>query len=706
MQPSGPPTRAERAFRGVALALAAGGVALTVAAFVLYPRIPDGPVPFPLDWLFWGSALAGLALLLPGAVLAVRLPRHWLAWLLVLAGSSSVLAAFGAVYGPWSLLAHDGELPLTTFFVFTGSRFGPIIHVVIPALLVLFPTGRLPRGRWRVPGIVALVAMAVGVLHILLLPWHAFADGAPVPQGVDPRAIDLWQPAALLDLWASIGPAVFTVGALVSLLCGAAVFIGRFRGADAELRAQLRWMLLAGLGNVVAIVLAVAVNALLDGSGNGSWLSELLFTAENALLSGAVLVAVTRYRLYDVDLVAGRSLMYGALAAAVVGIDLLVFVAVGTVAEERVAGVAAAGVVAVLYSPLRVRLQRLADRLLTGRDEPYAVVSALARRLEESPGPDELLQATAHGVAAAFGSPYVRVELDRPDGTTVSVEEGTPRPDVVVLPFGYRDVPIGRLLLVARPGSRRSEEDQRLLADVVRQAAAAARATALTEELQRSREQLVTGIAEERRRLRRELHDGLGPTLAAAGLKVRAARNLARHQPEEADRALEDVGNDLAGLLAEVRRVVHDLRPPAIDQFGLLGAVEQQAARLSGPDRSVRIVASGDVAELPAAVEVAIYRIAGEALANVVRHAGATVCTVTIEAADDTVRLAVEDDGRGVLPGARMGCGMVSMRERAEELGGSFAVEHRAGGGTTVRAVVPRSSEQVVEPVTARRGAA
>lgn len=706
MHPAHPPAaRADKALRALAVAAAVGGFSLTVAAFVLYPQIPEGPVPFPLDWLFWGSALAGLALLLPGAVLALRLPRHWLAWLLVLAGSSSVLAAFGAVYGPWSLLAHDGDLPLTTLFVFTGSRFGPIIHVAIPALLVLFPTGRLPRGRWRVPGIVALVAMGVAVLHILLLPWRAFSDGAPAPSGVDARALDLWQPPALLDVWAGIGPAVFQVGAVVSLVCGAAVFIGRFRGADAELRAQLRWMLLAGLGNVVALVLTMAANAFFDASSNGSWTSELFFAAENALLSGAVIVAVTRYRLYDVDLVAGRSLMYGALAAAVVGIDLLVFVAVDAVVEERVAGVAAAGVVAVLYSPLRVRLQRLADRVLTGREEPYAVVSALARRLEESPGPDELLQATARGVAAAFGSPYVRVELDRSDGTTVTVEVGDPRSDVVVLPFGYRDVPIGRLLLVARPGPRRSEEDQRLLADVVRQAAAAARATALTEELQRSREQLVTGIAEERRRLRRELHDGLGPTLAAAGLKVRAARNLARHQPDEADRALEDVGHDLSGLLAEVRRVVHDLRPPAIDQYGLLGAIEQQAARLSGPDRRIQVVASGDLGGLSAAVEVAVYRIVGEALANVVRHAAASACTVTVDIAADTVRLTVDDDGCGVVAGARVGCGVVSMRERAEELGGSCAVEPRTGGGTSVRAVLPRTSHMAAADTT-RRGAA
>ncbi|GAA0969299.1 sensor histidine kinase [Actinocorallia libanotica] len=686
----------DRFLRGAALLAALLGVALLAASALLAGAVPDGPVPSPLDWVHWGSSGAGLALVLPGVLLAVRLPRHWLAWLLIGSGTSSLLAAFGAVYAPYSLLAHDGTLPLTGPFVFAGSRFGPIIHVAIPALLVLFPTGRLPAGRWRFPAVAALAGMGVGILYILVVPWSAYSMNEPLSPQLARFTLEVWQPEWLREWWISLGPMVFTVGASFSLVCAVAVFFGRFRGADAERKAQLRWMLFAGMATVVSM-LGVMLLQKAFGYAQGALgtLVEVVFILENALLAGAVLIAVTRYRLYDIDLLIGRTLLYGALAAAVVAIDLAVFVAASGLVEDRLAGVLAAGLVAVLYAPLRTRLQRLVDRVLKGRADPYDVVSVLARRLEESPGPDELLQETARGVASAFRSPYVRVELDRPDGTTVIVEEGVPREDAVLLPFAYREVVIGRLALVPRPGSHRSGLDQRLLADVVRQAAAAARATALTEELQRSREQLVTGVAEERRRLRRDLHDGLGPALAAASLKIQAARNLARRDAQAADRTLVEVTGDLSAVLADVRRLVHDLRPPALDQFGLLGAIEQQAARFGGGALSIGVSAEGDLSGLPAAVEVAVFRIVAEALNNVVRHAEAARCTVRLAAGEELVSVEVGDDGRGVPPGALVGVGLVAMRERAEELGGRCTIAPGAGGGTMVRAVIPVIMESV-----------
>ncbi|MEO3784210.1 sensor histidine kinase [Actinocorallia sp. B10E7] len=692
----------DRVLRATALLLALCGAALAAAAARLSQIVPEGPVPYPLDWIHWGSSGAGLALLLPGALLAVRLPRHWLAWLLVLGGTSSLLAAFGAVYAPYSLLAHDGTLPLTGLFVFTGSRFGPVIHVVIPALLVLFPTGRPPTGRWRIPALVALACMSVAILYILLVPWSVFSVGEPLIPQLARFTLDVWQPGWLREFWVEAGPAVFQVGASLSLVFSVAVFFSRFRGADTERRAQLRWMLFAGLATVVAMLGTMLLQRMFGyPEGAFSWSVEVVFILENVFLAAAVIVAVTRYRLYDIDQLIGTTLLYGALAAVVVAVDLAVFVAANALVEDRLAGVLAAGVVAVLYSPLRVRLQRLVDRILKGRADPYDVVSVLARRLEESPGPDELLQETARGVASVFRSPYVRVELDRPDGTTVIVEEGTAREDVVLLPFAYRDVPIGRLALVPRPGSRGSELDQRLLADVVRQAAAAARATALTEELQRSREQLVTGVEEERRRLRRDLHDGLGPALAAAGLKIQAARNLAPRDPSAADRTLVEVSRDLSAVLADVRRLVHDLRPPALDQFGLLGAIEQQAARFGGGRPSVRVSAEGCLADLPAAVEVAVFRIVGEALNNVVRHAEADRCTVRLEAGESAVRLEIRDDGLGVRPGALVGVGLVAMRERAQELGGHCSIGPGPGGGTVVEALIP----VIMDRVPAAKGA-
>ncbi|WP_460303996.1 sensor histidine kinase [Actinocorallia aurea] len=686
------PSPADRVLRAAAVLAAASSLAAGAASAWLSAARPPGPVPGALDWGYWSSLSAGLALVVPGVLLALRLPRLWLGWLLILAGGSSVAAAFGGGYAVHSLLAHGGDLPLTGLALFAGGRFGPIIHIAVPALLVLYPTGHLPRGRTRLLGAASLITIVGAVGMILMLPWATYTAQDPPGPDLGRYDLDLLTPPFVPDaVWDSYASPVFVSVATASLFGGIAVFLGRFRGADAELRAQLRWMLLAGafvVGSMVGTML-LQIHFPYDGKDGFSVFVDAVFVLENGLLAGAVLVAVTRFRLYDVDLLIRWTLLYGALAAAVVGIDLAVFVGVGALVEDRVAGVFAAAVVAVLYSPLRVRLQRLVRRILTGREEPYDVVSALARRLEESAGPDDLLEATARSVGAAFRSPYVRVELDRPDGAAVVVEEGVPGPGMVVLPFAYRDVPIGRLTLVPRPGSPLSDADQRLLADVVRQAAAAARATALTEELQRSREELVKGIAEERRRLRRDLHDGLGPALAAAGLKIHAARNLARRDAAAADRTLHEVGGDLGTVLADVRRLVHDLRPPALDQFGLVGAIEQQAARFTGGALAIGVVAEGDLGALPAAVEVALFRIAGEALSNVARHSGAGRCTVRLDMEEGTVRVEVSDDGRGVPERALAGVGLVAMRERAEELGGRCAIAPRPGGGTLVRAVIP-----------------
>jgi signal transduction histidine kinase len=280
-----------------------------------------------------------------------------------------------------------------------------------------------------------------------------------------------------------------------------------------------------------------------------------------------------------------------------------------------------------VYLPARDLLWRLVRRLVVGdREDPYRVVSSLAEELERSADPQQELEAVARAVARAFRARYVAVEVDQPDGTRQRASTGTAPEVTRTLPVGYRGEEIGRLVLPARgaAGTRLSRRDQRLLTDLVRQTAAAARAAHLAAQLQRSREQLVVAREEERRRLRRDLHDGLGPALGAVVLRVGTARNLAAAGAvDDADAVLREVASDVAGALTDVRRLVHDLRPPALDDVGLLAAVEQQAARLTGGGTPVvHVRAEGDLATLPAAVEVAAYRVASEALHNVVRHAG------------------------------------------------------------------------------------
>jgi signal transduction histidine kinase len=402
-----------------------------------------------------------------------------------------------------------------------------------------------------------------------------------------------------------------------------------------------------------------------------------------------------------VDRLLSATVVYGLLSAAVVLVDVAVFAAAGTVLGQRSAALAAVAVVAVAYAPLRQRLWSGVRRMVRGsRDDPYGVVSALAERLEASSAADDQVLAVAKAVATAFRSPYVRVEIDQPHGGRLVVEHGSPDGREVVLPVAYRDEPVGRLVL--QPAAALSDRDQRLLGDMVRQAAAAARATALSAELLRSREQLVHAREEERRRLRRDLHDGLGPHLGAVTLRIETARNLAAVEPDQADALLQAATRDVASILADVRRVVHDLRPPALDELGLLGAIRQQTSRFAGTANGLDIQVTGDdaLADLPAAVEVAAYRIVVEAITNVVRHARATRCTVRLSLAPlptalcgangpAGLRIEVQDDGTGIAPDLPAGVGLVSQRERAAELGGTCEVTCAPDGGTTVRAVLP-----------------
>jgi signal transduction histidine kinase len=255
---------------------------------------------------------------------------------------------------------------------------------------------------------------------------------------------------------------------------------------------------------------------------------------------------------------------------------------------------------------------------------------------------------------------------------------------------------VGRLELGVRTGESNFRSDERdLLEDLARQAGTAINAIRLRNDLARSRERLVVAREEERRRLRRDLHDGLGPSLAAIGLRAEASAASLETDPEHARVLLDELGGDVRSALADIRRLVDGLRPPALDELGLLGAIEQQARRLEagGSDGLTEIAVRGDptpLPELPAAVEVAAYRIAVEALTNAVRHADASACRVEL-AADDgsTLRVQITDDGHGLPSEVVPGVGLESIRVRAEELGGSLELGRETGGGTRVVALLP-----------------
>ena len=316
-------------------------------------------------------------------------------------------------------------------------------------------------------------------------------------------------------------------------------------------------------------------------------------------------------------------------------------------------------------------------------------------------------------VAQALKLPYAAIQLKQDGKFVTAAEHGRPAEDTLVLPLVYQSEEVGRLVVSPRaPGEEFDPADRRLLDDLAHQAGAAAHAARLTADLRRSRERLVTAREEERRRLRRDLHDGLGPTLGGLTLGLDAARSMFAREPA-AEELLVRLKEESQEAVSDIRRLVYGLRPPALDDLGLLAAIRQQAAkhgRLEDPSAEAggpnhedgllfSVEAPEDLPPLPAAVEVAAYRIIQEAMTNVVRHAGAGTCRIKLSINEParTLDLRVTDDGAGIPKNRRAGVGMSSMRERAEELSGTLRVEAIREGGTRVLARLPLPAKDANE---------
>jgi signal transduction histidine kinase len=424
-------------------------------------------------------------------------------------------------------------------------------------------------------------------------------------------------------------------------------------------------------------------------------------------------IAILRYRLWDIDVIINRTLVYGVLSACIVAIYALIVGSLGSLLHEGhgnfLVSLFAAALVAVLFAPLRERLQRGVNRLMYGdRDDPYGVLSSLGRRLEATLEPEAMLTTIVSTIANALKLPYAAIAMKQENEFKVTAAHGSPTGEQVILPLTYTGQTIGQLILAPRAqGEDFLQADRRLLEDLARNAEATVHAVRLTEDLRRSRERLVNAREEERRRLRRDLHDGLGPTLGSITLGLDVSLKLLKSDLPEAEKLLCHLKVQTQDAVSDIRRLVYGLRPPALDDLGLIPAIRQQASNngyladepfSTGAGHTKHneglaffVEAPKPLPPLPAAVEVACYRIVQEAITNVARHARASSCRIHLSHDDikSEIKLEVTDDGIGLPHDRSAGVGLSSMVERAEELGGKLSVEQMPVGGTRVVASLP-----------------
>jgi signal transduction histidine kinase len=419
-------------------------------------------------------------------------------------------------------------------------------------------------------------------------------------------------------------------------------------------------------------------------------------------------IAIFKYRLYAIDLIINRTLVYGGLTLAVVLIYILTVGGLGLLFQTSgnfIISLLATALIAIAFQPAREYLQRSVNRFMFGqRDDPYAVLSHLSQQLQTTAVPTETLASIVETIAATLKLPYAAIELIEQETQIGQAAVGEPLGDTVELPLRYQKEIVGRLIVSPRaPGEKFTAKEQQLLADIAAQTGPVASATRLTLALQRSRERLVLAREEERRRIRRDLHDGLGPTMASQTLKMDTVLDLlAEDDVQTAGQHVKQLKSQTQQMVADIRRLVYELRPSALDELGLLEALRAHVAQMSGTNGRLRISIEASpepLPTLPAAIEVAAYRIALEGVTNVIRHAQARACRVRFVVSEDklpfSLVLTVTDDGLGLPAKFQSGVGLTSMRERAEELGGQCALVSNAQGGTQVTAVLPFSANRV-----------
>lgn len=664
------------------LALPAAGMAIEQGAYLQGHQgtIANNPDADPTT-LDIAVTFIGIAVGLTAALVSVIL-----AFIIFWRKSDDRMALFVSVYLLLSGLVNNGPLELMEFYVPGVAVFTTDVlttfcaTTLVVTLLSLFPDGRfVPRWtRW-------LPLASTTILPLALLAYIRYGQFLTSPLMV--LALPVWSVTILLAFYAQI-------------------YRYRHVSSTAE-RQQTKWIIYGfGLAMFLSLLSAgpyIQGRNLAPGESLPLWFvlfGVFTYLPSLIVIPAVLTIAVLRYRLWDIDILINRTLVYSALTVSIVIIYVLVVGSLSALFHsggDFAVSLLATGIVAVLFQPMRERLQRRVNRLMFGkRDEPYSVLERLSERLDLVVQTEQILPAIVETVAVALKLPFVAITLQKGGEFRTAAEFRRALDTQMVeneyhkLPLIYQSETVGQLILAPRSrGENFSQAESQLLETIARQTSIAAYNVRLTDQLKQSREQLVTAREEERRRLRRDLHDGLGPVLATISVGMDAICNVAKDPQKTRDVALE-VKAQAQKALEDIRRIAYNLRPPALDELGLVAALKQHIVSINHTN-GLRIFfyAPENLPLLSAAVELAAYRIALEAINNVLRHANATRCQVRLTCGTN-LALEITDDGCGIADSYVAGIGLNSMHERAAELSGHFSINGLSErGGTVVLAQLP-----------------
>jgi two-component system NarL family sensor kinase len=641
------------------LADALGLVALALAFLALVAGLASGLGWVGLvDGFVVSNTLVGLVLAIVGYLIARQQSGNAVGWLLLAGGLAYLVSAAGYAVLAWATEPGDETAAWRLVADVVSVAWPVAVGFCIPMSLLVFPDGRLLGPRWRY----VMAASAVGTFGFVAMLTLGSQDTTS-SLGVEGylRLGD----SAVVGAIAAPSTALVAVGYIGCVVA----LILRYRRGDDRHRRQVLWVVLSAMLMVVVSVLSAAF-------GWDSWASIVVLV----LPAVAILVAILRYQLLDIRLVVSRSLAYLLLTGLLLLLYSAVVLIAGRFLTEQVpfsGPVLAILVVALVFSPLRQFLQSRVDRLFYGsRSDQVRAFSAVGERLGEagvqgSAGLEEMLAA----LCDVLRLPWAEIR----DGDRLLASRGVREGEGESLELRLGGDVVACLEVGPRRGQSRLDSADRRIIDLVSVSmAVAVQATQLATDLDHARQQLVLAREEERRRLGSDLHDGIGPMLTGIALQAEAARRLSETDPEGASRLMAQVKDNTTAAIADVRRLVAELRPAVLDALGLVRAIEEYGASLHPLEVSVE---AGDMPALAPAVEVAAYRISTEGLNNVARHAQAEHALVSLCVEDGRLIIRIADDGPASSVPWQPGVGLSSMRDRAEELGGTFTAGLAARGG-------------------------